>query len=217
MRAPNERRRVQRVRLIQPLRGTVGEQKIFVLDVSLLGLRIVHQEPLGNLRDECRLIFEWQGGRIELRCRIVRSELQRPVSGPSRTLYHSGLEIVFAPPQSREHLAALIHDHVSRAVDEQKANARGIPAASAQHVQTGAATSFVRHDYIRGQWQTTQTNDPTQPMSGFTISTDETPDNISMLRDAFIAADPSLRHVIRKMAELSISNPAGIPARRYAP
>lgn len=199
------------------LRGTVGEQKIFVLDVSLLGLRIAHQEPLGNLRDECRLIFEWQGGRIELRCRIVRSELQRPASGPSRTVYHSGLEIVFAHPLSREHLAALIHDHVSRAVDEQKANAQGVPPAAAMHFQSGVAKSFVRHDFIRGVWQTTQTNDPTQPMSGFTIAADETLDNITMLRDAFIAADPSLKHVIRKMAELSISNPAGVPARRYAP
>ncbi len=217
MRSSNERRRVQRVRLIQPLRGTTGEQKIFVLDVSLLGLRIAHQEPLGNLRDECLVVFEWQGGRIELRCRIVRSELQRPVSGPARTVYHSGLEIVFAPPLSREHLAALIHDHVARAIDEQKANARGVPAAAAQHTQTGAANCFVRHDYIRGQWQTMQTNDPTQPMSGFTIASDETADNITMLRDAFVAADPSLRHVIRKMADLSISNPAGIPARRYAP
>lgn len=218
MRLPNDRRRIQRVRLFQPLRGSIGEQKVFVLDVSLLGLRVAHQEPLAAAVDsECRVNFDWQGGKIDLRCRVVRSELFRPERGPTRALYHSGLEIVFAAPQSRESLALLIHDHVARAMDEQKANARGIPAVVAQHVQTGTAQGFVRHDLICGEWRTTQTSDATQPMSGFTIAADELPQNVSMLREAFVAADPSLRHVIRKMAELSISNSAGVPARRYAP
>lgn len=209
---------MQRVRLFQPLRGSIGDQKIFVLDVSLLGLRIAHQEPLSaGIDSECRISFEWQGGRIDLRCRLVRSVVHRPENGPTRAVYHSGLEIVFAAAQSREHLANLIHDHVARALDEQKANARGLPAISPQYVHTGGARGFVRHDLIRGEWRTMQTTDSTQPMSGFTISADEPPQNVAMLREAFVAADPSLRHVIRKMAELSISNTESIPARRYAP
>jgi hypothetical protein len=59
-----ERRRVQRVRLIEPLRGTIGASRVFVIDVSLRGIRVAHQEPIGRPGDKVTLQTQWDGSTL---------------------------------------------------------------------------------------------------------------------------------------------------------
>ena len=61
------------------------------------------------------------------------------------------------------------------------------------------------------------TSDPAQPASGFTLSTEESRDQVELLRSTYVTADANMRTVIQKLAELSIANPDGIPTRRYTP
>lgn len=215
-----ERRRVQRVRLTQPLRATIDGVRVFILDLSLQGLRVMHQDDIGQVNDAAVLLrAEWDGTRIELRCRIVRTALHRAADGKSgRPLYHSGLAVTEAVGASDLTLRRLIEHHVERALDEQKANARGIPPLAAQSTQTGAPTTYVRHEYTLGRWREVMTPTAAQPESGFTIGAEHSPAEVEMLRRAYErAATNSDRAVIKRLAALSLSSNEVVQARRYVP
>ena len=91
---PPDRRRVQRVRLPQPLRATMNGTKVFLVDLSLRGLRVLHQDDIGQVGATGIVRTEWDAHRIELQCRIVRTVLHRATEYSSkRAQYHSGLSI----------------------------------------------------------------------------------------------------------------------------
>lgn len=185
---------------------------MFLIDVSLKGFRVAHQEPLRV--QESDIEFDWRGDRVVASCAVVRTRAHRPDESSPRLIYHSGLELITDPPAALRELVAW---HVARALDEQKANARGIPPEAPQSVQTGGGNRFVRHEHIGGLWRHLPTNDPKQPRTGFTVSASATEDEVAMLRETFEFGDDASRRLLRQLAELSISNPDGIPTRRYEP
>jgi hypothetical protein len=209
-----ERRRVQRVRLPNPMRATLDGTRVFILDLSLRGLRVLHQEPLAHQAGTCVVVTEWDGARIELQCTIVRTG-KHP-----QNRYQSGLSIVSAAGASHETLRALVAHHVERALDEQKANARGIPPSfgAAQSVKTGAPDAFVRHEYILGRWREVMTPTSNQPENGFTICASHSRDEVEMLRRAYETAGTNEeRTTIRRLAAMSVSSSEAVQARRYTP
>lgn len=215
----NERRRVQRVRLPQPLRATIDGRRAFILDLSLRGLRVMHQDEIGFVEGKCVVKSEWDGRPMELHCTIVRTAVHRSAdSTGSRTTYHSGLTINRAVGVSSVTLRRLVEYHVERALDEQRANARGVPPLAAQSVQTGTGTAFVRHEYRLGRWREVTTHDPEQPDHGFTIAAHTTPSEVEMLRRAYERAKTaSDLAVIRRLAEMSVNAAEIVQARRYTP
>ena len=106
---------------------------------------------------------------------------------------------------------------VERALDEQKANAKGIPPIAAQSVQTAQSSTYMRHELVNGVWRKIVTTDSGQPMAGFTVSSAETRDQIEILRSAYQIADPEMKRVIQMIAGLTLSQTEGIPMRRYTP
>lgn len=181
------------------------------------GLRVAHQEPLPPPEEPLGLTFDYQGRKLTIRCKVVRTTVHRTASASTKALMHSGLEIVEASREANDTLRHVVEEHVLRALDEQRANARGLPAIAAQSFQTGKAGQFVRHEWIGGKWRETPTTESRQPLTGFTVSTEQTPQEILMLREAFEAGDAAARDMLRKMAEMSISKAEGIPTRRYTP
>jgi hypothetical protein len=213
-----ERRRYQRVTLPAPLRGTVGNIRVFVIDVSLGGLRLAHQEPLPKVGTSCTVRFEGNTGTIVLPCIMARTTVHRPAThAAEKAVHHSGLQIVADDSWTVRPLRELIAYYVERALDEQKANARGVPATAALSFQTGKGGEFVRFELLASGWRRTTTKESRQPMNGFTISAGESDDNISMLCEAYETSNTEGRRMIRTMAELSISKSEGIPTRRYEP
>jgi hypothetical protein len=210
-----ERRRVQRVHLLEPLPGRIRGKNVHVLDVSLRGVRVAHSEVLGPAGEGCELSFVWEGRPLVLDCRLRRSTVQRiGKASYARTLYHSGLE-VRPSGRSLEGLRELIKTHVERALDEQKANARGIPSAAAIAVST--PDDFVCHEFNGSTWRKVPTTDPGQPPDGFTIAANHSPIEIQMLRKAYALGDESARAAIQKIAELSLTSPEPVANRRYEP
>ncbi len=119
-----ERRRIQRLHILEPLPGKIRGKNVHVLDVSLRGVRVAHGEILGPVGEECELSFEWEGQTVVLECRIRRSAVQRiGKASYARTLYHSGLEI--RSGRSLDVLREIIESHVEKVLEEQKAKARG--------------------------------------------------------------------------------------------
>ncbi|HYC58078.1 MAG TPA: PilZ domain-containing protein [Thermoanaerobaculia bacterium] len=214
----DERRQYGRVTPVQRIRGTVGEVVVFVLDVSLAGARVAHQDPLPPIGGISVLKFEWEARKFSAPCEVRRTRTEKTARSQfEKPLYHTGLFL--SPNSDNEHvLRDIVAASVARALDEQKANANGIPAVAAQSFQTGKGDDFIRYELRGGSWSKTATRDPRQPHGeGFTISASETPTKASMLCRAYESGDAEGRKLIRTFASLSISKVEGVPTRRYTP
>ncbi len=218
MAVPVERRKYQRVVLTRPLPGRLGGTRVYVLDASLIGLRVAHQGSVPAAGSPCRIEFDWEGRHIQLDCEVRRNALHKLAKEKNeKSIYHAGLSIVGALGESDAALRSMVAAIVARALDEQKANARGVPAEAAECFQTGKGTDYVRCELVSGTWRRTETNRADQPPNGFTVSAAESREHVQMLCDTFVNADDDGRQLIRMMAELSISKAEGVPTRRYVP
>lgn len=212
-----DQRRFARIRPNKPIPALVESTRVFILDASLDGFRIAHQDLLGDSAAVHTLSIDWDGERARLECTIEWTEAQRPAGANAKKLYHSGLQIHSMQPPARELLRELIEHHVNRALDEQRANARGIPAVAAQSFQTGGGNRFMSYEKLAGKWRATPTTDARQPPVGFTVSAALEVQEVAMLRDAFDAADEDQRGIIQQLARISIATPEGISTRKYEP
>jgi hypothetical protein len=209
---------VSRAKLTRPVAGRVGTARVFLVDVSVEGIRIAHQGAMPAVGQSCNVSFEWQGQLIELECEVIHNFLFKLAkSEGEKSTYHAGLRITNAIGDSIAGLKKLVADVVARALDEQKANARGIPAAAAEVFQTGKGTDFVRCELVDGTWRRTVTSRPEQPLNGFTVSADEAADQVELLCQTFASSDAQGRKLIQLMSEMSISKSEGVPTRRYNP
>lgn len=214
----DDRRQFGRVTPVQRIRGTVGNVIVYVLDVSVAGVRVAHQDPLPPIGGMSTLTFEWEGRRFSSRCEVRRTKVEKEAASRfEKPLYHSGLLLHVTDALAAAVLRDIIQACVARAIDEQKANAKGIPAIAAQSVQTGRNDELLRCELRGGAWTKTPTREKHQPIEGFTISAAETPAKVSMLCRAYENGDAEGRKLIRTFAALSISKSEGIPTRRYAP
>jgi hypothetical protein len=229
----SETRRVQRVHLAQPVLARLGATQVRLVDVSVLGARVEHHVPL-LAGGRTRLSFRWDDEEIVTECRIVRSRLERfSVGGDGLTIYHSGLEFENVAPEMRGRLKAMIARFISRALEEQKLNARGVVplhdvnrmpifrfggqlTANTKDVKEAAGSSalptsrmtaevgFVSYQFENNQWREKRTHDPGQPLEGFTISALEDHEQAQMLCDAYQRSDREGRRMIQLFARLSI-------------
>jgi len=204
--------------MVRPIAATFGGARVYVLDASVIGLRIAHQGTVPPLGGTARLTFSFEDHYIELECQVKRNALHKLAKKDGeKSIYHAGLQIVHAIGRSDDAMRQMIATLVARALDEQKANARGVPAKAAVSFQTGKGTEFVRCELVGTSWRKTETTRPDQPANGFTISAEESREHIEMLCEAYATGDADGRRLIKTMAELSISKAEGIPTRRYTP
>jgi hypothetical protein len=236
-------RRVERVHVAQPVVARLGATEVVLVDLSVLGARVEHHTPLpgGN---RARLTFELEGERIVAECRIVRSRLERfSVGSDGLTIYHSGLEFEDLPDASREALKGIIGRFLSRALEEQKLNARGVMpqhdvgkmpifrrggqlTANSKDVKESVGGSilpmsrmsresgYVCYQLDHSTWRKKRTHDPGQPLEGFTISALEDTDQAELLCDAYARSDREGRRMIQLFAQLSIMDGEGTPSTR---
>jgi hypothetical protein len=239
-------RRVQRIHLAQPIVARLGASKVVVVDVSVLGARVEHHTPL-VAGSHSRLVFEWEGEEIAADCRIARSRLERfSVGADGLTVYHSGLEFDSLDGESSATLKRMIGAYISRALEEQKLNARGVlpqhdPArmpifrrggqltANSSEVAEGAGGSalptarmvkdsgYICYHLDNNSWRKKRTHDPGQPLEGFTISALEDHSQADMLCDAYQRSDRDGRKLIQLFAQLSIIEGEGVAPGRFDP
>jgi len=239
-------RRVQRIHLATPVIARLGTVQVVLVDLSLLGARIEHHIPL-VAGAKSRLAFTWEHDEIWTDCRIVRSRLERfSVGADGLTVYHSGLEFEDTTVEMKAKLKMMIALFISRALEEQKMNARGeIPqhdvskmpifryggqlTANMKDVvqevgETALPTSRIAKDtgYIcyhleNNAWRKKRTHDPGQPVEGFTISATEDRAQADLLCEAYLRSDDEGRKMIQLFAQLSIVEGEGISPGRFRP
>lgn len=214
----DDRRQYGRVTPVKRIRGMVGNVVVFVLDISVAGARVAHQDELPAVGGISTLKFEWEGRPFIAKCEVRRTKVDRPAKSQfEKPLYHTGLFLIVEPIYEKI-LRDIVAESVARAMDEQRANANGIPAIAAQSVQTGKGDEFVRYELRAGAWTKTATREARQPHGeGFTISASESPQKVTMLCRAYETGDAEGRKLIRTFAALSISKAEGVPTRRYTP
>lgn len=165
-----------------------------------------------------QLVIEWQGTNLRLMCRLVRSKLWRLAKAlGERSIYHSGLQIVDALGDAYQMLRDIIAERIIRAIEEQKANARGIPPLAAYMYQPGKGDLFRRCEFVNGVWRKTETTHPDQPDNGFTISAEVEPAHVEMLCRTWERTTAEGRRLTQLLAAMSVSPTEGIPTRRFEP
>ena len=104
----NDRRRFQRVKLREPLRGVVGPARVFVLDASVGGLRVAHQGTLPPPGAFCRVELPTDMGPVTVDCEVVRTVPQPATQTQQKPVYQSGLAVIAtADRQSAERLRSI--------------------------------------------------------------------------------------------------------------
>ncbi len=233
-------RRYERIRLSRPIVARLGSLSVVLSDISVIGARVEHNVQLatGNM---ARLSFRWNDENIEIQSKVVRSKLERFSSGSDGlTIYHSGLEFIGSSPEGARALHQMISSHIIRALEEQKANARGVVpedldempifrggvlsqgrrdggggALPVNRIARQAAFISFRLDKMR--WRRTWTTSREQPEDGFTVSSDEEQEQLHLLCRTYENADSEGRRLIRIFAQLSVTEGEGVPPGRYEP
>lgn len=96
-----ERRRFHRINLEQPIRAFAGAIPAQLVDASVAGVRIVHQNVLPG--GTCRVMFQSDFGPVTVDCEVVHTvKLGNP------PVYHTGLRVLAADRQSQERLREMI-------------------------------------------------------------------------------------------------------------
>ena len=205
-----ERRKYGRIQLSENLPANVDGVPVRVVEVSVTGARLAHEQRFPRAATNT-LRIAWRGHSIRLQIEAVRSMLVRPGE------YQSGVRFINTGDDSDRLLRELIGDHVTRALNEQIANARGVPPIGGYTYQTGKGDRYRRCEFIDGVWRKVETRDPSQPPKGFTISADVDPGQVQMLCQTWIACDEEGRRLTQILAQLSIDKREGVPTRRYVP
>ena len=239
-------RRVQRIHLPQPLVARLGASQVILVDISTLGARIEHNTPL-SAGAFSRIAFRWDEHDVAAECRIVRSRLERFSTGANgMTVYHSGIEFGAMADASRATLKRMIGSFITRALEEQKLNARGVMplhderhmpifrfggqlTANTKDVRAAIGSSvlptarmtvqsgYVSYSLENRNWRKKRTHDPGQPPDGFTISANEDHSQTELLCQAYEKSDVEGRRMIQLFAQLSIADGEGDARGRFNP
>jgi len=214
---PEERRQFHRIHLDAPFVARVGDVPVDLKDLSLNGARII-SEARFSPGTEHELSFEWNNQAVRLTVSVVRCTLFSFAKAPGeKSTYQSGLHIRETIDDSDRALRELIASYVIKALEEQKANARGIPPLGPYAYIEGKGDRFRRCELTDGKWRRTETTRADQPPNGFTISADIHSYYVDLLCETYQALDEEGKRLTQTLAQLSISKAEGIPTRRYLP
>ena len=232
-----ERRRQSRVTLANPIVGRIGSHGAILLDVSEGGARLEHYTMM-RTGAIIRVRFDWESTSVSTDCRILACRIVRMAVGDSGvTVYQSRVAFVDPQGDAATALKAMVTTHVTRALAEQVANAKGLVPLNESNMpifRESGLTSNERIEVIRRKnahvipraevvrergyvrcilsptrgWSRKWVADPTQPEEGFTVSANENPKEIDMLCRTYRNGDGSVRDLIRKLARLSVE-PSG--------
>jgi hypothetical protein len=191
-----ERREFQRLNLTKPVDGWFSDFSVLIVEVSASGAKIVHDDeiPRGS---RGLLRFSWRGREVEILVQITRSEGAR-----------SGLHFLDQSPV----LLEMIADSASEVLRAQQANADGDRVRNVVGDETLTAASagvrlssgFLQYRLSPDGWKCHRVLLPDQPEDGFTVSANETQEQIDLLCSTYASGDAEAKRMTRMIAEVSV-------------
>src|SRR5207245_2729289 len=156
-----------------------------------------HDDPLPKT-SRGLLRFPWRGRNFQILSQITRSEGAR-----------SGLHFL----ESNEELRLMVGQWASELERAQEANAAGdrernvvgdetLTAASAG---ARALSGYLQYHLTADGWKCHRALLPDQPDDGFTVSANESQDQIDLLCRTYESGDPEAKKMTRMIAELSVT------------
>ena len=228
---PN-RRRAERIRLSESVTARLGTQGAILIDLSLFGARVEHYNRLrvGEVRPLRLDVGEMS---LSLHVSVVNSRIHRFASGDDGlTVYRSGLDFSSENRDHLGTIGQFIEHARAETLTEQIANAKGFappPKGEMPIFRGGALTSndfkvatakkdehlipdkkivkevgFVRFSKKKERWTQVWTLDPAQPEEGFTVSANESADQIELLCKLYRDGDSKTRDMIRLLSATSL-------------
>ena len=104
-----EKRRIPRLSLDEPLPATIGDRNVALIDLSNGGALIEHEAPL-KAGLTATLEFRWNGEEVRLTCVVVRTRLGRSTIREGAFAYSSGLRFADPSEPSRQVVRQLVAD-----------------------------------------------------------------------------------------------------------
>jgi hypothetical protein len=230
----SNRRRAERIRLSEAVVARLGTQGAVLIDLSLFGARVEHYSRL-RVGDVRLLRLDVGEMSINLRATVVNSRVHRFASGDDGlTVYRSGLDFSTEDEQGLGTIGQFIEHARAETLTEQIANAKGFAPPSKGEMpifRGGALTSnefkvttakkdahlipdkkiakevgFVRYAKKKDRWTRVWTLDRSQPDEGFTVSANESADQIELLCKLYRDGDRQTREMIRLLAATSLED-----------
>jgi hypothetical protein len=215
--AGNERRQYGRIDLDPPLSGRIDDVAVRVIEVSVSGVLVEHDTRIMPAPSR-RIRFDWDIHTLQFTCVVARSTLFKLAKNPGESsVYRSGIKLLQATGDSEQVLRDLIAQKIIRALEQQKANARGLPPVGNYTYQVGKGDRFRRCELTAGNWRRMETGDRSQPLNGFTVSAEVDVFHVDLLCKTWENTTEEGRRLTRMLAELSISKEEGTPVRKYVP
>lgn len=205
---PKERRDSQRLKLAKPILALFDHESALILDIGIVGAYVEHH-GIAVPGETRRLAFRWHGEEVEFVCEVIRSSVVRSGRSP---VSHTGVRYVEAIGDAEARLQEMMATFVGRVLAAQRANASGSDGGTegeAILARIGDArrlrsSGFVSYRLRDGKWWRVPTDQPEQPLNGFTVAAHEDEDELETLCAAYEAADEEGRNMIRLVAELSV-------------
>lgn len=207
-----ERREFQRLRLDTPIAGMFGTAPITIVEVGVLGARLLHAAELDN-RAELR--FSSDEHDIAMRCEVVRTLDADSLRYPD-TPFVSGVRFMAAIGDSGDHLRTMLGQLVVRAMEhrgDSSATRLRIRRVDGDNTVRGVDAQFISFRFENGAWRRRPVFLPEQPAAGFTVARGEDALEMQRLCNVYEASDEEGRRLIRLFAELSVSDALQIPPR----
>jgi hypothetical protein len=192
-----ERRSFERLNLTKPIDGSFGDFPVVVVEISVGGAKIVHDDPFPK-GTQSLLRFTWRGRDLEVLGQITRSEGAR-----------SGLHFL----EHNETLVTLVNQWASEVLAAQQANAEGNRAANVVGDETltsasagaRALSGYLQYRLTTEGWKCHRAVLPDQPEDGFTVSANETQEQIDLLCRTYEGGDVDAKKMTRMIASLTIN------------
>lgn len=157
-----------------------------LVDISLAGLQVHHQDALPPREQRCVIRFQWNGSSIQLDCAPVWTAIHRLArSASERPTLSTGLRVDSDHPS----FAAMVAHFVSGNSEE----------------QAPRSAPFLFCELVGGAWKQIRTSKREQPADGFTVSVNEDASQVARLCSAYATGDAETRKLIRTLAALSIN------------
>ncbi len=213
---PEDRRRFGRIHFETPLDARLGDSRVGILDLALNGAR-VSSEARFKPASDIELKFQSEAGEVDAMCRVIRCTLaQFARTAADKSVYQTGLLIVETVGDSDRIIREVIALRVIRALEEQKANARGIPPIK-ELLHEHTSDRYRNCELLDGKWRRTETAAPDPPLDGFAIAADVPMHYVDLLCETYQRSDEEGRRLTRMLAQLSVTKGEGVPTRRYLP
>ena len=92
----DRQRHSARVTFPQPPEGRIGRRSVFVIDVSLGGIRVAQQDKTLAIGQPRKVTFEWNGRRASFMCELRWLHPQQRLGTGSygRNIYHAGYQVI---------------------------------------------------------------------------------------------------------------------------